>query len=285
MNTAEYIKTGLIQLIFAWILSFMVTVVSCKKQETISTVPPPVYPTKKKLLKDINRPGLPTPYYHFEYRTDSLIKNVSFASGFNNYNVFYNGNNISEMRNNIIVNHDTLRYFYDNGGRIAMIRFIAETGIIYRHVAFSYDEQKVKEIKWEHLEANSLFAVDRVLTLTYHADGNVKEISEHRPATASQAAFTYSISFDEYDDKVNVDDFTLIHDSIHDHVLLLGGLRIQKNNHHKEIRTGFGLNYKANYSYLFNEDGTPLKKTGTVLFTNGSSAGQTFQSITNYSYY
>gem|GEM_PF-6222740 len=92
--------------------------------------PPPPDPVKKVLLKDITIPNLPSPYYHFEYNSDSLVTKVDFASGFSIYDVLYSGNNIAEMRNNIIVNHDTLRYLYDNTGKVFMITFITLTTLV-----------------------------------------------------------------------------------------------------------------------------------------------------------
>src|SRR5215217_8680763 len=91
-------------------ITLMVTLFSCRKERGTypaepPTVPPDV-PTKHVLLKDITIPHLPSPYYHFEYNTDSLVTKADFASGFTIYDVFYTGNKISEMRNNIIVNHD-----------------------------------------------------------------------------------------------------------------------------------------------------------------------------------
>ena len=266
----------------------VVLFVSCQKEHSTTPHTPPPDLVKKILLKDITIPHLPAPYYHFEYRADSTVANVSFASGFSMYDVTYNGNNISEMRNNILVNHDTLRYFYDNAGKLAGIKFIREAGSIYRHVVFAYNGQQLREIEWDHKEgngANAGFIIDRTLTLDYFTDGNVKEIREHRPAIDGQAEATYITQFDQYDSSINVDDFMLLHDGFHDHIFLLPGLHLQKNNPGKEIRTGDGVNYTADYTYTYTNDNTPLTKTGDVLFTKGSEAGQRFQTSTIYSYY
>ena len=89
--------------------SLVTALLSCKKQNT-DPVQPPADAVKHVLLKDITIPNLPSPYYHFEYNADSLVTKADFSSGFTIYDVLYNGNSISEMRNNILVNHDTLRY-------------------------------------------------------------------------------------------------------------------------------------------------------------------------------
>jgi len=253
---------------------------SCKKD----LVSPPA-PVKKILLKDIIVPGLPSPYYHFEYRVDSTISNVSFASGFTMYDVFYSGNSISEMRNNIIVNHDTLRYVYDNLNNVVMIKFFNDSGVLYRHVLFNYDGQRIKSIYWDHKEGTAGFIIDRTLTLAFFPDGNVKEIKEHRPAINGQTETEFTTRYDQYDDKINVDDFSLLLDGFHDHLFLLSGVHIQKNNPLKEVRTGDGVNYTVDYTYTYNNDGAPLTKNGELLFTNGGQSGQRFQTSTLYSYY
>ena len=269
------------------IIMVAVILTSCKKEHTQSPIPvtPPPAAVKKILLKEISIPHLPSPYYHFDYRPDSLVSGVSFASGYTNYDVIYNGKSISELRNNIIVNHDTLRYQYDNSGQIALIRFINDAGVTYRHAFFSYNGQQLKEIEWDRKEGNVGFIIDRTLSFTYFADGNVKEIREHRPAINGQPEVNFATQYDEYDDKNNVDDFMLVHDGFHDHLFLLSGIRLQKNNARKETRTGDGDNYTANITYTYSADDAPLTKTGDVLFTKGQFAGQRFQTNAMYSYY
>ncbi len=260
----------------------MIVLVSCRKEH--ETYPPPD-PVKKLLLKDITIPNLPSPYYHFDYNTDSTVAKVSFASNYTMYDVFYNGNRISEMRNNIIVNHDTLRYLYDDTGRVTTIKFINDAGITYRLAFFGYNGQQLKEIEWDLRVGEIGYIIDRTLSFTYFTDGNVKEIKEHRPAIDGQTEATYVTQYDQYDDKINVDDFMLLHDGIHDHLFLPSGFRIQKNNPRKEIRTGDGVNYTVDYTYTYNDDHAPVTKTGELIFTNGSQAGQVFQVNTNYTYY
>jgi hypothetical protein len=269
--------------VIGWMMSFAVLLVSCKKENT--TPPDSPNPVKKILLKDITIPHLPSPYYHFEYRTDSTVAKASFASGLNMYDVVYNGSMISEIRSNTFVNHDTLRYTYDNQGKVALIKFINDADVTYRLVFFTYNGQQLTGIEWDRKEGNVGYIIDRTLTLNYFTDGNVKEIKEHRPAIDGQPEANYVTQFDQYDDKMNVDDFTLWHDGFHDHLFLLPGMQIQKNNPRKEVRTGDGVNYTADYTYTYTNENTPLTKTGDVLFTQGSETGQRFQTNSSYSYY
>ena len=102
----------------------VVLLLSCKKQQVPGPVEVPAANNRHILLKDITIPNLPSPYYHFQYNADSLVTKADFASGFSIYDVLYSGGRISEMQNNILVNRDTLRYQYDNGGKLVMLGFI-----------------------------------------------------------------------------------------------------------------------------------------------------------------
>lgn len=277
-----------------WMVTFALFIVSCKKNYPTNPhlpppPPPPEAPAKKILLKDITIPHLPTPYYHFEYNRDSTVTKADFDSGLTMYDVLYNGNKISEMRNNIIVNHDTLRYIYDDAGKVSMINFINEGNVNYRHVFFGYDGDEVKEIDWDHKEGNVGFVIDRTLKFTYYPDGNVKTITERRPALNGSLESNSTLLFEQYDDKINVDDFDLVHDGIHDHLFLLQGFRLQRNNPGRETFSGsLGTNtvgYTVTYTYTYRTDKTPTLKAGNLLFTAGSQAGQRFQTSTFYTYY
>jgi hypothetical protein len=259
---------------------------SCRKEHAPHT-PPPVGQAKKILLKDITIPNLPSPFYHFEYNPDSSVSKVDFASGFSIYNVMYSGGRISEMRNNIIVNHDTLRYVYDNSGKLAMLKFINDANVIYRVVFFTYDGDQVKKIEWDHKVDNVGYLIDRILTFSYHADGNVETIAEHRPPIDTTPEYNSTLQFEQYDDKINVDDFSLVHDPYHDHLFLFQGFRLQKNNPGKEtFSAGPGmLAYTVDYTYNCNSDHTPVLKAGDLLFTAGADSGKRFQTSTAYTYY
>jgi hypothetical protein len=259
---------------------------SCKKHPVKDAVDTPVVPVQHILLKDITIPNLPSPYYHFEYTADSLVKKVDFASGYTMYDVLYSGNKIGEMRNNIIINHDTLRYQYDNAGKPTLIKFINSANVNYRLVFFSYEGAQVKTIEWHRKVGDVGYIIDRSLSFTYYADGNVKTITEHRPPMTGVDEYTSVKTFEQYDDKINVDDFSLIHDGIHDHLFLLQGFRLQKNNPKKEKLSVNGTDlYTNDYTYTYNSNGTPSNKAGDFLYLSGQYAGQRFRTNSFYSYY
>lgn len=260
--------------------------VSCKKEHIPVPVEQPPLPVKHILLKDITIPNLPSPYYHFEYNSDSSVTKAGFASGFTMYDVLYKGNKIDEMRNNIIINHDTLRYVYDDAGKLALIKFINSANVLYRHVFFTYEGNQIKEIEWDHKEGNAGFLIDRTLSFTFYSDGNVKTITERRPALSGSPEYLSVKTFEQYDDKINVDDFSLIHDTYHDHLFLPQGFRLQKNNPKKEKLSVNSTDlYAIDYTYTYNADKTPSNKAGDFLYLSGQYAGQRFQTNSFYTYY
>jgi hypothetical protein len=158
-----------------YIITLATITASCKKDrlpQDSNSHPPAT--TQKILLKDIIIPHLPSTYYHFEYGSDSLVRKADFASGYFIYDVLHNDGRIAEMRNNILVNHDTLRYVYDNTDRISGVNFISQNNELKRHVVFQYNGAKLSAITWDHKGANNEFVIDRTLTFTYHPDGNLK---------------------------------------------------------------------------------------------------------------
>src|SRR3954469_16115597 len=109
---------------------------SCKKEK--QTTDPPSPPPPTVLIKDVVISHLPSPYYHFEYNAKGMVSFVSFASDFTRYDVMYDGDKLSEMRNNILVNKDRLQYFYDNAGRVNAIRYADSTGSVYTRINLTY---------------------------------------------------------------------------------------------------------------------------------------------------
>lgn len=267
---------------------FTLLLFACKKDHPIHIPPPPEpEPIRKVLLKDVVTPNLPSPYYHFEYRPDSLPSKVDFASGFSTYDIIYTGDKIAEMRNINPVNHDTLRYIYGQDGKLGLIIFINKSNVIYRHVLFMYNGDLVKQIDWDSKVGDVGYIIDRTLKFNYYPDGNVKTIAEHRPPVNGSTESNYTLLFEQYDDKINVDDFSLTHVPYNDHLFLFQGFRLQKNNPGKETFTQDSNlnNYVATYTYTYNNDKTPSLKSGALTFTAGSLAGRTFQISTAYSYY
>ena len=268
---------------------FVLVFSACRKQYPYP--PPPSAAARKILLKDITIPGLPSPFYHFEYNPDSTVSKVAFDDDLATYTVLYTNNKIAEMRNNAggpdFLNHDTLRYVYDGTGKVRVIHFINRSGVIFRRVHFVYNGDRVTAINWEQ-GVDDHFVTDRTLTFGYYADGNVKTIATHDADPQGSTAGSNSTTlFEQYDDKFNVDDFSLVHSGINDHLFLLQGFRLQKNNPGKvtftqdsHVNDNIVLN-----TYTYNNDSTPSLKKGAQTFIGSALPGQTFSISTHYTYY
>lgn len=268
-----------------WSLVLGMMLFSCKKQKDhLQQPPPPPPPPPTILLKDMVVDRLPSPYYHFEYDSAKRVSFVSFASDLTRYNVFYSGVNISEMRNNILVNKDRLQYVYGSSGNVELIVYMDSTGFVYKTLDLFYDGAKLVRID-RAARSGTGFVQEKTVTMTYYDDGNLKDITNHFLPFNGQTEVSYTIHYDHYDNKVNVDGFGLLHSEFFDHLFLLPGVQLQKNNPGTETYTGDGDNYTVNYTYTYNEKNAPLTKTGDLVFLTGSHAGQHFQLNTTYSYY
>src|SRR6266516_4071212 len=254
---------------------------SCSGDVRITAPPPPA----TVLLKDIVIPSLPSPYYHFEYDARAQVSTVSLASGFTMYDVIYAGERISEMRNNIIVNHDRLVYVYDDAGRVAAIRETDENGVVFTALFFRYAGEKLIELERDRRVIGG-FIIDKTMSFSYYPDGNLFELTERRPAIDGvQNETTVRDRFEQYDNGINVDAFGLIHDDFFDHFVLLPAVQLQKANPRRVTRTGDADNYAVDYTYSYDAQKRPLTTSGDLIFVTGPSAGRHFQLLSLFSYY
>jgi hypothetical protein len=256
---------------------------SCRKEHNPNEQQNPPDTSQQPLLKDVKINTIPEPWYHFDYNTDKKVIAVTSQSSLDTLHVFYDGDRIRELRNDVTGNHDTLRYTYDNSGHVSMITVIGAGNFSLRHIFFTYAGQQLKEITWDYKEGNG-FITDRQLSYTYYPDGNVKQFTDHYPPLNGQPEVTYSTLFEQYDDKVNTDGFSRML-FYNDHFFILPGIVIQKNNPGKETRTGDATHYIIDWSYQYRNDGIPTEKTGNVRFLTGPEAGKTFVTKHAFTYY
>jgi hypothetical protein len=242
-------------------------------------------PTDKVLLKDVVIPRLPSPYYHFEYDNAGSIRSASFASGFTMYDVTYTGGRISEMRNNTLGNRDRLEYTYDDAGRVAVIEYVNPSNVIFTTLFFSFAGEKLTRIE-RNVRVDGGFLIDKTMSFSYYADGNLRTLTVARPRIDGiQEATTAVDTFEQYDAGINVDGFSLIHDEFFDHLVLLPGVQLQQGNPGRQVRTGDGINFTVDYTYVYDDRERPRTKTGDLTITNGTQAGQRFQTLSEFTYY
>lgn len=269
---------------FLLIVVVTISLFACNKNYNSPYMPTPDPVVPSVLLKDVVIPNLPSPYYHFEYDAAGKVAFASFASDFTRYNVLYDGGHIKEMRNNILVNKDRLQYSYDISGRVKTVTYADSTGVVYTIINLAYDGRKLIKLERES-KSGAAFVVDKTLTMSYHPDGNLKDLTYHFVPANGQPQRTYTDRFEQYDDKINVDGFGLIHHEFFDHLVLLPEVQLQKNNPRKETRTGDAENYTADYTYTYNDKNAPLTKNGNLVFLTGAHTGEHFNVSTTYSYY
>src|SRR5690242_1975596 len=186
--------------------SLVVAAVSgCGADRAPATAPQPD-PLPVVLLKDIVIPQLPSPYYHFAYDATGRMTNASFASDLTMYTLSYTDGRLSEMQNNILVNHDRLVYHYDAAGNVGEVDYVGSSGV-FTQVRLSYDGAKLVGLERQRKTATG-FVVDKTMTMAYGADGNLSDLTDHRPAIAGvQPETTNSDHFENYDTGLNVDGF------------------------------------------------------------------------------
>ena len=265
---------------------------SCKKERGNVEVPsPPDTPTEEPpaapvFLKDIVIENLPSPYYHFEYNATGKVSRVSFANRFIDYNVEYNDDKITGLQNNGAGDNNHLQYSYDNAGRVTMITYENLGGTVYVKVHLTYDGRKLIKLERERLLAAD-FIRNKELKFSYYADGNLKEIEYFFPATPinGQIEHRYTDHFEQYDNKINVDAFELLHSEFFDHIVLLPGVVLQKNNPAKITRTGDVENQQTIYTYNYNDKNLPLSQSGEVTIASGPNTGLKFPVGAVFSYY
>lgn len=241
-------------------------------------------PPAPPLLKDVVVTNLPSPYYHFEYGPEERISRVSFASDFLIYDVLYQDGRIAELRNNTAGNMDRLQYVYDAAGRVGTVNYLDPTGAVFARVRLTYDGDKLSRLDRERrLEAG--LTLEKTLSFSYYADGNLQEVVDHRPAVNGQEATTTVDRFEQYDNGINVDAFSLIHNDFFDHVVLLPNVQLQHGNPARETLTGGSVDYRFDYRYTYDALKRPLLKAGTATILTGPDAGRTLPLRTAFSYY
>lgn len=287
VRTVKTIMMRSISMRFALSRNLVITLIAvvglsaCGSDAGITNPPPPA----SVLLKDIVIPHLPSPYYHFEYDGQGIVSSVSFASGLTTYDVTYAAGRIGEMKNNTIANHDRLVYVYDDAGRVAAIRETDQSGVVFIALFFTYAGDKLIELERDRRVTGG-FIIDKTISFSYYPDGNLLELTDHRPAIDGlQLETTVKDRFEQYDSGINVDAFGLIHNDFFDHLVLLPAVQLQKSNPRRVTRTGDADNYTVDYTYTYDPRNRPLTANGDLAFTTGSSAGQHFAVGSVFSYY
>lgn len=244
--------------------------------------PPPPLPAAEARLNELVIPGLPSPFYRFEYDANGRITFADYASGLHMYDIHYQGNRISEMQA-LGFFPERLSYIYDETGKIRFVTYSDATDALYVRISLAYERERLVLLERERLVEGTL-QPDKRMSFVYDADGNLAELTDRRLPFPGQTEATHVDRFEHYDTGTNVDGFSLIHSEFFDHLVLLPGVRLQLGNPAAVTRTGSGLSYHIDYTYTYDAEDRPLTKHGEGVFLNGTSAGQRFQTNATFSY-
>lgn len=234
-------------------------------------------------LKEIVATNLPSPYYHFIYDAAGKVSSISYASGLLQYDLEYKGDRLIKMDD--AVTGDMLSYSYTGNQVAAIDIYSGDSGERQWHCDFQYNQQKqLTRVRWYFIrgaQADSL--LERVLEYEYRADGN---ISGHKTWLADDdgaMVLSSTVTFENYDSNVNVDDFQ-IGRQFFDHFLYLPGIKVQKNNPVMSRMMGVQNEYEFTYQYTY-QNRVPQVKTTTMRKVRGENSGAVSTSSASYSYY
>jgi hypothetical protein len=248
---------------------------------------PPSKPTDRYdiRLKDVLWHSLPAPMYHFVYNDSGYITDASFSSGLRSYDLNYSNSRIRELKSTNATNQDRLVYTYEDQ-RVAMITYFNAQDEIYRRCFLTYNNQKqLTKMEWEQKQGNLGFHSQRTLTFTYYQNGDLHERHDHLHLIPGQQQESLNIqTFQDYDRRMNVDGFMLLHPE-GEHMILLPGVKLQRHNPGRVYYSGTGVHYRVDYTYDYNSKNAPVWKRGAAEFLNGPNKGEKFNVRVDYSYY
>jgi len=233
-------------------------------------------------ITDIEIPFLPSPYYRFEYDSAGKVTFASFASELRTYEVQYYGNRISRIVSTRFTREE-LTYFYDAAGKVSTVTYTDAAGVVYVRIPLTYAGDRLVMLERER-RFGADFLFDKVLTFVYDARGNLAQLSDERLQVPGQTPSVFVDTFEQYDEGINVDGFSLIHSEFFDHLVLLPGVRFQVGNPASVTRSGSGVNYHINYTYTYDSSRRPTSKHGEGTLLNGTDAGTTFFTNSSFSY-
>lgn len=277
---------------YTLLILFALAFTACHKPRNEQPNLQPGAPADKPVpkLKDVLVSRLPSPYYHFQYNDSGLVSQAVFASGLSFYDVAYAGKNVTELAMNKDVPFDTkkdkLKYDYNNG-TLSAIRVIDKNGNYYKRCLLTFSASgQLQKLQWEINASGAGFVKEESLQFNYYTDGNLQTLAYQSYAVGAQTASTYQDKFEDYDDKLNADGFSLLHiNPFFLHFVLLPSVHLQLNNPRKVIHTGDGANYQITYAYTYDSKNRPLAKTGDFVYTNGPDAGKHVNLLSTFSYW
>jgi hypothetical protein len=82
---------------------------------------------------------------------------------------------------NIFGNNNSLRFLYDNSGRIISVNYLNDDGSVFRSVTLDYNGPMLIGLQREELSGND-FSINKTLSMSYDTDSNLSELKVFYPA-------------------------------------------------------------------------------------------------------
>ncbi|MFT3822624.1 MAG: hypothetical protein QM731_01845 [Chitinophagaceae bacterium] len=257
-------------------LLLFIAFISCNKKDstpnnTIST------DAQRHKLKEVTVQNLPSPYFLYQYDANNFVTTLNHESGFYQYTLEYRNNRLYQLVNNTAVNHDTLRYYY-NEGKVVRIDLLQPNEGKTEETGFQYDNSgRLTQVTWKKMTTGAVF---KKMLFTYNQQSNLSKAEIYYQAgNGLQKLNEYQ--YLQYDDKINLTSGYLLKEA---HFLFLPQVHLQKNNPIQVKLLGVTNDFEYNNTYVYN-DSLPTVKTMVMTQTRGTGTGTTITGVTRYTYY
>lgn len=267
-------------LLLLWMLA------SCSKDEPATPAPLPLpvdtmSDARTILLKQVDEQRLPSPYFHFTYDQSKFVTEIAFASALGVYKVEYENKRVKKLTNT--KNGRVLKYSYDKGCVSVIDEFSLTGEKRFTYQLFYNDAGKLVKLDWIEFSDAANGVLFKRSNMSYHPDGNLATM-EVWLNNAGNLELSLKQEFSAYDNTTNVDDFYLL-EEFFDSFLYLPQVKMQLNNPGKHIIKSSITTYDITYTYNFNSQQLPVKKSGVMIQTKGPEQGKTINIGSTYSYY
>jgi len=234
-------------------------------------------------LKEMVVSNLPSPHYKFQYNNERFVTALEHSSGLVKYELEYANGRLRKMTEKMF--GDSLIYSYSGSNVSAIDVYSGITGKREWHHEFTYNQQrKLLKAEWFVIAGTGTNLIrERKMEFMYRSDGNLAHYTDYFADVNGEYGPYTVVAFDQYDDKINVDDFDLLKYNF-GHVVYLPGIRLQNNNPRYRHQENAVNEFEITYSYTYN-DRLPMVKTTTVKKLRGDNAGLTTTGNTTYSYF
>ena len=257
---------------------------SCGKDEPTIPIPVPtdtLSDARTVLLKQVVVQNLPSPFFKFVYDEDHFVTEASFASSLDVYKMEYEDKRVKKVSNT--KNGRYMLYNYSNGNVASINEFGLNNQKLVSYEFLYNSTGKLIQVNWKLFAENAGGEIYKQHKLSYHADGNLAklELWVKEPGPLHLAS---TETFDEYDNSTNVDDFYLLKEFF-DSFLFLPQVKLQVNNPHKHNISNGDNEFEITYTYDFNTNNLPVKKSGIMKQTKGPEEGKIINLLSTFSYY